>query len=110
MTSGTENSSQGRDGDLVSQIVRLIESLVTAIRDRAITPIVKIARVIVFGTLITIVGFAVLVLLTILIVRVLVVAIPGNRAWLAHLITAAVFLGLGTFAMRRRRSPVDPLA
>lgn len=105
MSSESDPNDSARDGDLVSQIVGLIESLVSLIRDRAISPIVKIARAIVFGTLAAVVGFAVLVLFAILVVRVLVVAIPGERAWLAHLITGVLFLTAGVFAMSKRRAP-----
>lgn len=87
--------------DWATQAADTIDRVVLGVRDKAITPIERVARIAVFGLLAAIVGVAAVVLLAILLVRVLDIAIPGD-VWSAHLVTGGIFTAVGLLAWRKR--------
>ena len=89
--------------DWAQQTTDTIERVVGSVRDKTTGPLIKVARVVVFGTLAAIVGVAALVLLAIVLVRVLNL-LPGD-VWVAHLITGAVFSLAGLFLWRKGAAP-----
>jgi len=89
--------------DWAKQTTDTIERVVGTVRAKTTGPLIKVARVVVYGTLAAIVGIAALVLLAIVLVRVLNL-LPGG-VWVAHLITGAVFLLAGLLLWRKRALP-----
>src|SRR5262245_4823035 len=83
-----------------------IEGVVGVVRDRAVVPVTRVARWLVFGVLAAMIGTTILILLAIGLVRVAVAYIPPHRAWGAHLYTGGIFSLLGLF-LWSRRTPRD---
>jgi hypothetical protein len=81
---------------------------VTTVRDRTTTPVLKAARGAIWGTLATFLVVTALVLLYAIILRMLVVYLPGG-VWVAHLVLGVVFSVSGVvIALRGRVADDDP--
>lgn len=94
-------------GDWASQTADKIEQVIGQVRSITTQPLVKVARIGVFGLLAGILGIAALVLVAITVVR-LLTFLPGG-VWVAHLITGLVFVTAGFVAMVKRHGPLDTL-
>ena len=92
-------------GDLASRAADSIEQLVVTIRDKTTKPAVVVVRAVVYGTLAGIVGIAAIVLLIVGLERLL--TILTGEAWIAHLITGALFVILGLVCMIKRKGPAE---
>lgn len=90
-------SRQGRDWTV--QAADAIESAVGAVRDKTAIPLVTVARGLVFGVLALVMGLTILVLVTIALVRVLDVAVPG-QVWSAYLLAGGIFTVVGGLTLR----------
>jgi hypothetical protein len=88
--------------DWTTQAADLVETAIGAVRDKAVVPTKSVARAIVYGLLAAFFAVAALSLLAIGAFRLLVIAMPGDRAWAAHLIVGGIFVGLGMFVWTRR--------
>jgi hypothetical protein len=86
------------NGDWASQIAGQIERVVGLLRDRTTRPALTVARSLVFGIIAVAGAITALVLLSIVLIRLLTEI--TNEAWIAFLITSAVFLVLGAVLMR----------
>ena len=84
------------------QVTDTIESVVGSIRDKTTVPAETVARGLVYGILIGVMGVAALVLLTVGLVRLL-----DNwlRIWAIYGILGGLFTLLGLFLWRKRRPP-----
>jgi len=93
--------------DWTYQVTDRIESVVGSVRSKTTAPATLIARVVVYGLVVGVLAAALLLLLVIAGVRLLDVYLPfhpiGRRVWVVDAATAAIFLGSGTFAWRKRR-------
>ena len=89
--------------DLVDRLDHVIELIRSNTTDR----LVKVARTIVFGLVVAIVGSAVAVLGVIMLIRILDILLPSG-VWLPDTILGAIFLGLGLFAWSKRTAPPAP--
>jgi hypothetical protein len=93
------------DRQWTDDVVDRIGSVVATVRDKTTVPITKIARAIVFGLVIAVLGTVALVLLIIGVVR-LHVYLPfhpeARRVWVTYAGLGAIFLGLGAFCWSRR--------
>ena len=89
--------------DWAAQITDTIERVVGQVRDRTTTPLITVARALVYGALAAIAGVAALVLVAIIVVRVLDL-LPGE-VWVAHLITGALFTLAGLLFWSKRGAP-----
>jgi len=98
-------SDPSPSSDWATRTADSIERVVTTVRDRTTRPLLIAGRAIVFGLLAAVAGISAVVLLWITMVRVLVIL--TDRAWLAHLISGAVFVIVGLVLMRLRRSAVQ---
>jgi drug/metabolite transporter (DMT)-like permease len=90
--------------DWTVQVADTIESVVGSVRDKTAVPLETVARALVYGILIAVVGTAALVLSTIILVRL------GSyvfRVWAVYLILGILFSGLGLFLWRKRRPSGD---
>ena len=86
--------------DWAQQTTDTIERVVGTVRAKTAGPLIKVARVVVYGALAAIVGIAAIVLLAIVAVRVLDL-LPGG-VWVAHLITGSLFSLAGLLSWRKR--------
>ena len=90
-------------GDWAAETAQTIERVVDSVRSKTADPAERLARLVVYGLLVAILGTAVLVLLAVVLVRVLDIAIPGE-VWPAHAITGGIFTLAGLFLWRKRTS------
>ena len=94
-------------GDWPAEIAARIDSLVGTVRDKTTVPAMTVARVVVYGLLVGVLGAALGLLLVIALIRLLDVYLPfhpvGRRVWVVDAAASAIFLGSGTFMWRRRR-------
>lgn len=89
------------------EIADRIESVVLVVRNKTTVPITRAARAVVFGLVAGVLGAVAFLLFVIGLVRLLDVYLPwqplGRRVWTVDVGAAAIFLGVGAFAWRRRR-------
>lgn len=93
--------------DWPDEIADRIESVVGAVRDKTTVPVTRAARAVVFGLVAGVLGAVAFFMFVIGIVRLLDVYLPwhplARRVWTVDAGAAAIFLGIGAFAWRRRR-------
>lgn len=88
--------------DLPTKGADAVDAVVDFIQNKAVRPLTLATRAIVFGIIVLTASVVTLVLLSITLVRLLTVYIPGNRVWVSDLIVGAVFVAGGVFAWTRR--------
>ena len=86
--------------DWTVQVADTIESVVGSVRAKTAVPLETIARALVYGILLAVMGSAALILSTIVLVRVLSYWL---EVWAVDLILGAIFTLLGLFLWRKRR-------
>jgi predicted RND superfamily exporter protein len=91
----------GIGDDWAAQTAETIEQAVGKVRSKTTEPLERVGRVLVYGLVATILGFAALVLLAVLLVRALDILIPGE-VWSAHLVTGGIFTLAGLLIWRKR--------
>jgi hypothetical protein len=95
------------DHDWTIQVADRIESVVGSVRDKTTRPATLVARGLVYGLVVGVLGAALLFLLVLGLTRVLDVYLPfhplGRRVWVVDAGAAAIFLGSGAFLWRKRR-------
>jgi hypothetical protein len=89
------------------QIADRVESVVDTVRNKTTVPVTRAARMVVFGLVAGVLGSVAFVLFIIGLVRLLDVYLPwhplARRVWTVDAGAAAIFLGAGALAWRRRR-------
>jgi hypothetical protein len=95
--------------DWTSEAADRIDQMVGTVRDRTVVPAETVSRAIVFGTLVAFFAATAAVLLSIMVFRLLALALP---IWAAWLVMGGIFVAGGAFcwAMRSRTSKEDPTA
>ena len=88
--------------DWAAQITDQIETVVTTVRDKTTRPALTVVRGVVFGVIAVTGVVTALVLVSVVLIRALTEL--TNEAWIAYLITAGIFLAVGTFLMLKGRS------
>jgi hypothetical protein len=91
-------------GDWPAQAADAIVNAVETVRDRTTTPIMKIARGLVFGVFAGTIIVAIAVLAIIGAIRLLDEALPSG-VWLPYLILGVLFTVVGALLFRRRNAP-----
>ena len=91
-------------GDWPAQAADAIVNAVETVRDRTTTPIMKIARGLVFGVFAGTILIVITVLAVIGMVRLLDEALP-SEVWLPYLILGALFTSVGALLFLRRNAP-----
>ena len=90
--------------DWAAQTADSIERVVVGLRSKTTEPLERVVRVVVYGIVAAVLGIAVVVLLTIALVRAVDVAIPGT-VWRADAAIGGIFTVVGLFLWTRRRAP-----
>jgi hypothetical protein len=90
-------------GDWPAQAADAVVDLVGTVRDKTVAPLLKVARAVVYGVLIAVVGTMALVLSVIFAIRIIDVYLPGD-VWSAYLLLGSIFT-LAGFVMWSRRKP-----
>jgi hypothetical protein len=101
-TVGAPSSLIGGDGP--AQAADAIVSAVETVRDRTTTPIMKIARGLVFGVFAGTIIVAIVILAIIGAIRLLDEVLPSG-VWLPYLILGLLFTVVGALLFRRRNAP-----
>lgn len=91
-------------GDWPAQAADAIVNAVETVRDRTTTPIMKIARGLVFGVFAGTIIIAIAVLAIIGVVRLLDEALPSG-VWLPYLLLGVLSTVVGALLFRRRNAP-----
>ena len=86
--------------DWTVQVADRIESVVGSVRDKTAVPLETVARALVYGILMAVMGTTALVLVTIILIRVLSIVL---EVWAAYAIIGGLFTVLGLFLWRKRR-------
>ncbi len=84
------------DDDWTVEALDRIDALIEKVRSNSTDRVARIARIVVFGLLIAIMGVTTLVLVTIALVRGLNEAIPG-QVWVVYLSLGAILAAAGVF-------------
>lgn len=87
-----------------------VDSVVDFIQTKAVRPLTLATRAIVFGIIVATAAIVTLTLLSITLIRMLTVYIPGNRVWVSDLIVGVIFVSFGFVAWSQRISRPAPAA
>jgi hypothetical protein len=93
-------------GDWAAQAADTIERVVEKIRSRTTQPAITVARALVYGLLVAILGVAVLVWVLIAWFRVLDIILPGGM-WASYVLMGVVFVIIGAILMHMRHAPPE---
>lgn len=89
---------------LSTRALDTIDTVVATVNDKAIRPVVVAARAIVFGLIAVLVGIAVLIMVTIGLVRLLTDDAFAHHVWITYFVIGGIFCGAGTFLFSKRGS------
>lgn len=89
--------------DWTVQAADTIESVVASVRAKSAAPLETVARAVVYGILLAVMGQVALVLLTIALVRALEVYLPVGDVWLPYLIVGGLLTIAGLLLWSKRR-------
>jgi hypothetical protein len=92
------------DPDWADQAADTVVRVVDSVRQKTTGPVLTGARAVVYGIIGLFGGVVALIVLTIALVRVVDILIPGD-VWSAYLVIGAVFLLLGGFVWSKREAP-----
>jgi hypothetical protein len=88
--------------DLPSRGADAVDTIVDFIQVKAVRPLTLATRAIVFGIIVLTSAIVTLTLLSITLIRLLTVYIPGNRVWVSDLIVGVLFVAIGFIAWSQR--------
>ena len=95
--------------DWTVQAADTIDSVVGTIRDKTVLPVTKLARILVYGTLVGLLGLVAIFLVGILSVRMVAVYLPlhvgishARSVWVAEAIVGGIFVIVGWFFFLRK--------
>ena len=91
----------GTGGDWAAQTADTIERVVGSVRGKTSEPVERVARIVVYGLVATVVGVVALILLLIGLVRMADAYLPGE-VWIPYLVVGGIFTLLGLFLWRKR--------
>lgn len=109
-TKKTDGAAKKRDW--ATEAADTIERTIDSVRDKAIVPLMTVARAIVFGTLVAILGVVAAVVFAVLLVRFLNIYLHNigwmpDGIWVAYLLSGAIFVVGGAFAWSKRTASAD---
>jgi len=100
-------SSPSQDDDFASRAASTLEAVVDAVHDRAIRPLLLVARGLVYGIVILVMVAVIAVVVSVGLVRLLDVYVFGGRVWASDGVLGLVLCMAGAFAWHKRRTPVE---
>jgi hypothetical protein len=100
--SGAPTSAEADDWQ--GKVVDTIEGVVGSVHDTVVRPLTIVARGLVFGIIIAVMGLVLAVLAFAALVRLLDVYAFRGRVWATDAVIGAVLVALGAFAWSRRTS------
>lgn len=108
-----EKTSKRQD-EIAQQVTDFIVDFIDKARERAVDPLIHLARVIVYGILATLIGITAVVTFAIVFVRFIQTYlgnIPGvtDKVWLAHLVVGIVFFLAGLIIWTKRHPRLEEL-
>lgn len=89
------------------RVVDTIDDVLTTVQDRVIHPLVVAARAIVFGIIVAAMAFALSILFSIAVVRLLDVYAFRGRVWASDAVVGGLLTAGGLLAWTKRRSGGD---
>jgi hypothetical protein len=100
------DQSAGGGNDWAAQITAKVDELVSLVRDRTLTPVVRVVRYVILGLIAIFIGGLTAVLFAVGIVRVLDTEIFHRRVWASYLVVGGIFSLAGLLLSRMRKSRV----
>jgi len=104
----TDDATPSAGDDWTVEAADLIETAVTAVRDKATIPLRTATRAVVYGVALSVVGVITITLSVAAFIRVLTVYLPvghsaghHHRVWVAYLIVGGIFTLAGLFLLRK---------
>ena len=88
--------------DWAAQTADTIDRLVTSVRSKTTDPLERAVRIVVYGIVAAVLGISALVLVSITLIRVVDILVPGP-VWSAHVIVGGIFSLVGLFLWAKRR-------
>lgn len=98
---GTRTPTTSSQPDWTVQAADTVERVVASIRNKTSLPLTTIARAIVFGLLVAVMGVAALVLVIIALVRAVDSLTGDGNVWIAYLSIGGIFSVAGAFLLRK---------
>ena len=99
---GANNQSGAAGHDWAAVATGKVEEVVSLIRDRTVTPVLKAVRYVIFGLLAVFIAALLAVLFATGAVRVLDNYLFHRRVWASYLVIGGIFSVLGLFLSRMR--------
>jgi hypothetical protein len=96
-------STDGGEPDLAARAVDTLDGVIDLVRNRAVRPVVLVARAVVFGLIALTLVLVAMAALGIGLVRLLDVEVFGGRVWAADALIGVLACGVGAAAWSRRR-------
>lgn len=100
-------SSSSSESDWPAELAGRLELVVSTVRDKTTVPVVMLARGVVFGVMVGVLGAVLLIALVIGIVRICDVYLPfhpvGRRVWVTYAGGSAILLASGALLWRKSR-------
>lgn len=87
-----------------AKVADAVEGVVGAVRSKAVRPLQSVARAIVFGVVVAVMGSVLAVLVAVGTVRVLNVYLFGSHEWASYLVVGGIFALAGMFVSSRKRA------
>jgi hypothetical protein len=92
------------DADWTKDLLDRLDHYIDVVRSNTTDRLVKVARVLVFGLIIVILGTMVAIIALITLIRVLDIVLP-REVWLPYVCLGAIFLALGLLAWSKKTAP-----
>jgi tetrahydromethanopterin S-methyltransferase subunit G len=92
------------DADWTKDLLDRLDHYIDVVRSNTTDRLVKVARVLVYGLVIAIMGTMVAIISLITLIRVLDIVLP-REVWLPYVVLGAIFLILGLFAWSKKTAP-----
>jgi hypothetical protein len=90
--------------DLSAKAADTIDLIVDTVHDRAIRPMLVLARAVAFGMLAAVLGLMVMVLASVALLRLLDVYVFPGRVWASYTLLGTIFVAVGLFVWTLRNS------
>lgn len=87
--------------DWTVQAADAIERVVVGIRDKTTVPLTTVARALVYGLLVAVMGLTIVVFLAIMSVRLVTSYLVSGEVWAAYVVVGGIFTLPGVFLLRK---------